>query len=125
MDIRRFNQSKGDNYCKENNRYILIHDLSIEEFYIIPCTGGRIPVVEIDPAYTIQECPVCRNTDKRNRYTRVNFKCINCGHTDKADYVASLNIKPRVAVNPPIVEGIIYRHLICPTASSNALVLGS
>jgi len=36
-----------------------------------------------------------------------------------------LHIKNRVAVNLPIVAGIIYDRLICPAASTNALAWGS
>lgn len=60
-----------------------------------------IPVIPIDPHYTSQRCSVCGHIAEENRKTQASFECLNCGHTENADYNASKNI--RAAVNLPIV----------------------
>lgn len=57
----------------------------------------------IDSHYTSQQCSVCGFTSKGNRKTQDSFSCLECGHTENADYNASKNIAFRAAVNPPIV----------------------
>ncbi len=89
----------------------------LKNFILYKAQEKGIVVISINPAYTSMECPICHYIDKRNRYNRDNFKCLKCGYSGKADYVASSNIKNRVAVNLPIVAGIIYDRLICPAAS--------
>ena len=65
--------------------------------------------VDINGAYTSQECPVCHTISRKNRPNRNNFRCISCSFSDPADNVAALNIRNRVAVNLPIVSGF-FRH---------------
>ncbi len=89
----------------------------LKNFILYKAQEKGIVVISINPAYPSMECPICHYIDKRNRYNRDNFKCLKCGYSGKADYVASSNIKNRVAVNLPIVAGIIYDRLICPAAS--------
>ena len=62
-----------------------------------------VPVEIVDSHNTSRECPVCHTIDKRNRPNRDSFKCVQCGYIGEADYVASLIIKSRAAVNQPIV----------------------
>jgi len=50
-----------------------------------------ILVQKIDPEHTSQTCPVCGNTEKKNKNGR-RFKCQDCGHQDHRDRNASLNI---------------------------------
>ncbi len=108
-----------------NKKYRYMHNswsfYQLKSFILYKAQEKGITVVFINPAYTSQECPVCHYINKNNRYNRDNFKCLKCGYKNEADYVASLNIKNRVAVNLPIVAGIIYDRLICPAASSHAL----
>jgi putative transposase len=54
-----------------------------------------IKITYINPAYTSQECNRCSYTDKENRKTRENFKCLCCGHKSLADVNASKNIMSR------------------------------
>ena len=42
--------------------------------------------------YTSQTCNKCGSVDKANRKTQSIFKCQQCGHEDKADVNAALNI---------------------------------
>lgn len=65
--------------------------------------------IDIDPAYTSQECPVCHTIDKRNRPDRDHFECIGCGFSGPSDTIAAENIQQRVAVNLPIVSGF-FKH---------------
>ena len=53
-----------------------------------------VPFVEVDPAYTSKECPVCHNVDDNNRNGK-SFECTVCGHKDDADHNASVNIANR------------------------------
>ena len=44
-----------------------------------------IETVEHNPAYTSQECEVCGFTDRGNRKSQSEFRCLHCGHTAHAD----------------------------------------
>lgn len=54
----------------------------------------RVRVVLVPPAWTSQECPQCGMTNKLNRQGE-DFKCINCGHHDRADVVGARNVLRR------------------------------
>lgn len=45
---------------------------------------------QVNPAYGSQSCLSCEFVDHRNR-NNDNFKCLFCGHEDKADRIAALN----------------------------------
>lgn len=51
-----------------------------------------IVVRKIDPSYTSQRCSCCGYTDKENRKTQKEFKCLKCGYSVNADYNAARNI---------------------------------
>ncbi|MCD5401874.1 RNA-guided endonuclease TnpB family protein [candidate division NPL-UPA2 bacterium] len=53
-----------------------------------------IPFIEVDPAYTSKECPVCHNVNDNNRNGK-SFECTVCSHKDDADHNASVNIASR------------------------------
>ena len=61
-----------------------------------------VPFVSVDPRNTSRECSVCRYIDKNNRTSQAEFKCLECGHTEHADYNAAKNIAARALVNMPI-----------------------
>ncbi|MGC8514964.1 MAG: RNA-guided endonuclease InsQ/TnpB family protein [Thermoplasmata archaeon] len=65
--------------------------------------ASGVPIKMVDPRNTSRECPDCHAIDKGNRKDRDTFKCVRCGYGGEADYVASLNIRSRAAVNQPIV----------------------
>ena len=46
----------------------------------------------VNPAYTSQQCSQCGYTDKENRKTQAEFKCMACGFKHNADINAALNI---------------------------------
>ena len=58
------------------------------------CEMGRSRFVQVNPAYTSQQCHRCGHTERKNRQGEV-FKCRKCDHTDNADLNAALNILSR------------------------------
>ena len=81
-----------------------------------------IGVVDINAAYTSQECPHCHTISKLNRPNRNSFSCISCGFSAPADTVAALNIRDRVAVNLPIVSGFLQHGL--PQVQAHEFIRG-
>ena len=59
------------------------------------CRLLGINLALINPAYTSQQCPKCGHISKDNRKTQETFLCVKCGHTDNADFNASINIRNR------------------------------
>ncbi|WP_329238481.1 transposase [Actinoallomurus sp. NBC_01490] len=59
-----------------------------------------VPFVEVDPAYTSQQCPVpwCGHTTRANRPDRDTFDCRRCGFAGPADVIAATNIRKRACV---------------------------
>jgi IS605 OrfB family transposase len=57
--------------------------------------GAGLPFVQVDPAYTSQQCNACTHTDKKNRVDQATFACQSCGVSLHADKNASLNIADR------------------------------
>ncbi len=70
-----------------------------------------VPFVSVDPRNTSRECSVCGYIDKNNRTSQAEFKCLECGHTEHADYNAAKNIAARALVNMPIA--------VCPRGNLN------
>jgi putative transposase len=62
-----------------------------------------VPLRIVNSKNTSRQCPSCQYIDKRNRKTRNNFKCLQCGFKEMSDYVGALNISRMAAVNQPIV----------------------
>ena len=62
-----------------------------------------VPVVLVDPRNTSRACSVCGYIDKKNRKNQTSFVCLECGHTENADYNAAKNIAFRAVVNLPNV----------------------
>lgn len=54
--------------------------------------AAGIEVVKVDPRYTSQRCSCCGYIDAGNRLTQAEFKCLNCGYEENADYNAARNI---------------------------------
>ena len=99
---------------RKGNRYI--HSSwsfrQLRSFIEYKAREAGIPVLMVDPKYTSNECPICHAIDRRNRPERSLFRCVSCGFSGEADFIASLNIRNRAAVNQPIVTGVIFDHLI-------------
>lgn len=51
-----------------------------------------VPFKLVNPAYTSQMCSVSGYTDKANRVSQSDFKCLSCGNILNADYNAAVNI---------------------------------
>ncbi len=64
-------------------------------------------LVQVDPAYTSQQCSACGHIDRKNRPNQAEFCCRACGFSLGADRNASINISMRgqdqyvAAVNQP------------------------
>ena len=52
--------------------------------------GGA--VFTIPPQNTSRTCPVCGHVSSDNRKRQEEFRCVRCGYSGNADYIASLNI---------------------------------
>jgi putative transposase len=81
-----------------------------------------VPLRIVNSKNTSRQCPSCEYIDRRNRKSRNDFECLQCGYKEMADYVAARNIaaKARAAVNQPIVA-----PLFSAVTSHHALADGS
>ncbi|MXW47530.1 MAG: transposase, partial [Gammaproteobacteria bacterium] len=52
----------------------------------------KTTVQKVAPHYTSQRCSRCGVTDRNNRRTQSEFRCVGCGHSDNADVNAAKNI---------------------------------
>ena len=59
----------------------------------------NIELIEVNPAYTSQLCSRCGYVDKRNRKKQSEFRCLNCGNSNNADYNSSINIRDRRSIS--------------------------
>jgi len=63
-----------------------------------------IPVFLVNPRGTSHICPECGHNERANRPNRDTFRCVQCGFSGNADYIAAINIAARaVEVNQRIV----------------------
>ena len=112
---------------RKGNRYI--HNSwafrQLRMFVEYKAKEAGISIVVIEPHNTSRECLACHTIDKRNRIERSHFKCVSCGLEGEADFIASLNIRNRAAVNQPIVTGAIFDHVDSPVVSPRASAAGS
>ncbi|MGW6935503.1 RNA-guided endonuclease InsQ/TnpB family protein [Lentzea sp. NPDC054927] len=51
--------------------------------------------VQVDPAYTSQQCSNCGEIDKKNRRSQASYVCGRCGFVGHADHNAARNIATR------------------------------
>ena len=75
-----------------------------------------IEIVEVNPAYTSQECSECHYTHKTNR-TGERFVCGFCGHSAHADVNAARNIRFR-GENPRLFDRFDTKGKILSTLAS-------
>jgi len=54
--------------------------------------AGLPPLRTVGPAYTSQQCPECKHTERGNRTTQSDFKCKGCGYETNADLNGGHNI---------------------------------
>ena len=63
----------------------------------------------VQSCYTSKMCPICGCIEDENRPTQEEFCCIECGHSENADFNAAINIRNRV------VEAVLREHLLKQT----------
>jgi len=68
-----------------------------------------VDVIVINPKNTSRECSNCGYTDKKNRKSQSEFRCIECGYHDNADLNAAKVIRTRALVKKPIVSGALKK----------------
>lgn len=90
LDIKEFKRNR-----KLNGMYSVFARGRIQEELKSSLNWYGYDLIEVEPDYTSQMCPVCFCLDEKNRNGK-NFKCRCCGHTDDADHNASVNIRMRV-----------------------------
>ena len=54
-----------------------------------------VETVEVNAAYTSQQCSSCGFTTRDNRPERASFRCVRCGHTSHADVGAARSLRVR------------------------------
>jgi len=110
------------NQRKKTNRiaYAMIRDALHHHVAM----DGRI-LLEVDPAFTSQMCPLCGNVTRRNRVNWAYFRCTKCGLEANSDRIASLNICRRAAgLNRVFPKITVSQNQIPATeASVSGLVL--
>jgi len=90
LDFRSPELSKKMNRMIQNfgKRYIKQKLERLQELY-------GIEVIEVNPAYTSQECSSCGYADKRNRKDTQEFECKACGNKTNAQINGAKNIFKR------------------------------
>lgn len=77
-----------------------VHSWSFDQlgqFILYKAALAGVLVLQVDPAYSSQECAECHHTEKRNRPTQAVFFCRGCGVVAHADRNASRNLSARAA----------------------------
>jgi IS605 OrfB family transposase len=70
------------------------------------CEINRVSFRSVAPYYTSTTCPVCGQSNRRNRNGEM-FLCLNCGYTDNADVNAGKNILNRFLTGQ---YGVCYKQ---------------
>ena len=85
--------------CKE--RYVSVswpfYDLEQKLKYKASLYGDK--VINVDPHYTSQTCPVCGHVENPNRDKKKHiFCCKSCGYTSNDDRIGAMNLY-RMGIN--------------------------
>lgn len=98
----------------------------LRQFISYKAALAGVPVVFVDPRNTSRRCPSCGYLAKKNRRTRDDFCCVQCGFAGLSDHIAAINIAVRALVNVPIVSELI-NHSDCypPGTSPDTLAWGN
>jgi len=86
--------SRLGDYGKENRRFSEWSYYRLGEIIKQKAEPYDIPVKEIEPAYTSQDCSRCGSEDTDR--DGVHFRCEDCGYDQHADANAAVNIAKRV-----------------------------
>lgn len=83
----------------------------------------RVPITQVNRAYTSITCPECGHKDRANRATRSTFRCVRCGFDHHADVVAAMNISAKAAglfavspgdcENSACADGVVWKAGLC------------
>jgi putative transposase len=71
-----------------------------------------VPLKITSSKNTSRQCPECEYIDQRNRKSRNDFECLQCGYKEMADYVAAKNIAAKVRVRASVNQPIVAENLI-------------
>lgn len=89
-------------YCKNEefeikySRLVRLLRLSnIKDWFMSQAEKRGIRVHLTPAAYSSQQCPHCGHISRDNRPTQEEFKCVECNHSNNADYNSSKNLKFR------------------------------
>lgn len=82
----------------------------LEQKLIYKAKQNQSSVINVDPRYTSQCCPVCGHTEKSNRNKKIHlFTCKNCGYQSNDDRIGAMNLY-RMEINylsdPPIIPNV-------------------
>jgi IS605 OrfB family transposase len=91
----------------------------LRQFLTYKAKLNGVKLTAVDPRNTSRTCPACETIDKKNRPNQSTFKCVNCGFSGLADYIAALNIRGRAAVNPPIVSAMMLGTILPDSIGSS------
>ena len=72
-------------------------------------------VINVDPRYTSQTCPVCGHTEKSNRNKHLHiFKCKCCGYASNDDRIGAMNLY-RMGINyltnSQVPDTVVSQHI--------------
>ena|GEM_PF-2131220 len=90
-DLKKCKPEKGKKRKKVNFRLSMWMRRRIQAYTIYKAGLNGVPVVTVDPSHTSQRCPRCNHTERKNR-KGILFSCRNCGYSNNADRVGSINI---------------------------------
>ena len=93
-------RSATEHVCRKN-RYVSVswsfYDLEQKLKY--KAALNESSVINVDPRYTSQCCPICGHTEKSNRNKHLHiFKCKCCGYTSNDDRIGAMNLY-RMGIN--------------------------
>ena len=88
-------------WVKTKDRYVSVswsfYDL--EQKLIYKAKQNQSTVIQVNPAYTSQCCPVCGHIEKANRNKKIHlFSCKNCGYKSNDDRIGAMNLY-RMGIN--------------------------
>ena len=69
-------------------------------------------VLSVPAAYSSQECSVCRYTDALNRQSQGAFACVQCGHSENADFNAAKVVQQRGVRQLQAYQGLLAKGAI-------------
>lgn len=82
--------------ARKNNRMVATWSFSqLTQFITYKAARRGIKVVQVDPAYTSQECPACAT---RNKAQDRVYVCLDCGWMGHRDTVGAVNISRRAGL---------------------------